>query len=131
MVWLVVVLTIIMLVAVAAGYWIGCADVALTRRRVHDLDTQAYTVRLLAGVHHLVHQMEVVIMATAELKAVLARIDTATNNIAEDIRLLKEKILTGMTAEQVAEVQAEAEAVAVKLEGIAASTEDPVPGEPV
>lgn len=107
----------------SACLWCG-RRTAEDDRRAHKLD------HVLEGVHRLVHQMEVVIMATAELKAVLARIDTATNNIAEDIRVLKEKILTGMTAAQVAEVQAEAEAVAVKLEGIAASTDDPVPGEP-
>ena len=37
MFWPTVALALIMLVAVLAGYWIGCADVALTRRRVHDL----------------------------------------------------------------------------------------------
>jgi hypothetical protein len=37
MFWIIVVLVLVMLAAVLAGYWIGCADAALTRHRVHDL----------------------------------------------------------------------------------------------
>ena len=83
------------------------------------------------GVHVVSVQLDVLLMANEELKAVLARIDAATNNIAEDIRRIKEQIGTGMTSEEVAEVQAEAEALAVKLEALAADTADPVPDEPV
>jgi uncharacterized coiled-coil DUF342 family protein len=83
------------------------------------------------GVHVVSVQLEVLLMASEELKAVLARIDAATNNIAEDIRRIKEQIGTGMTSAEVAEVQAEAEALAVKLEALAADTEDPIPDEPV
>lgn len=86
---------------------------------------------VLHVVHRLTYTMEGLVMASAELKAVLDRINLATDNIAEDIRRIKEQIGTGMTAEEVADVQATAEALAVKFEGIAASTEDPVPSEPV
>ena len=66
-------------------------------------------------------------MAATEIKAILKRIDTATNNIAEDIRGLKDAVKPGMTDAEVLDVQTLAEASATKLEGIAASTDDPVP----
>ena len=56
--------------------------------------------------------------AVDDLKAVLGRIDTATTAIASDIRVIKDSIGTGMTAEQVAEVQALAEAAAARLEAL-------------
>lgn len=60
------------------------------------------------------------------IQASLTRIDTATNNIAEDIRGLKTKLEEGGATE---EVLAGLESAAATLEGIAASTEDPVPGD--
>lgn len=64
----------------------------------------------------------------SNITAVLGRIDAATNNIAEDIRNLKDQISTGLTPEQVADLQQQLEAKATTLEGIAADTSDPVPG---
>lgn len=66
-------------------------------------------------------------MASAETKAILERIDVATDNIAVDVRTLTAKVGTGMTEAEVAEVNTLAEAVATKLETIAADTDDPVP----
>ena len=57
-----------------------------------------------------------------ELKAQLDRIDTATNNIANDIRTLSAKIGTGLSDADVTNLQTELEAAAVKLEGVAAQT---------
>lgn len=61
---------------------------------------------------------------------VLGRIDAATNNIAEDIRNIKDQLSTGMNAAQVAALKQQLEAKASTLEGIASSTEDPVPEQP-
>lgn len=66
----------------------------------------------------------------ADFTEVLGRIDTATNNIAEDLRRLKEQISTGMTPQQVAALKAQFEQRATVLEAIAADTEDPVPETP-
>jgi hypothetical protein len=66
-------------------------------------------------------------MASAELKAALAKIDTATDNIAADIQRLKDKVGTGMSDAEVAEVQDLATAIAAKLEGIAADPDNPDP----
>lgn len=66
-------------------------------------------------------------MASAELKAALKKIDTATDNIAADIQRLKDKIVPGMTEAEVAEVQVLADAVVAKLEGIAADPDNPDP----
>lgn len=71
-------------------------------------------------------------MATEqEFNDILARIDTATTNIAEDIRGLKDQISNQGLPQDVEErVKSLLEAKAVQLEGIAADTENPVPGEP-
>lgn len=66
-------------------------------------------------------------MAAADVKAVLKRIDTATDNIAADIKRLKDVIKPGMTDQEVADVQEEAERIAGKLEGIAADPDNPDP----
>jgi len=79
---------------------------------------------LLSHIRAVHAQGERLIMLSEETKGILGRIDTATNNIAEDIRGLKEKIDAGASDE---EVKAALEQVAVRLEGIAASTDDPVP----
>ena len=72
-------------------------------------------------------QGESLLMASAELKAALKKIDTATDNIAADIVRLKARIGTGMSDAEVADVQAEADRLATKLEGIAADPENPDP----
>jgi len=66
------------------------------------------------------------LMASAEMKAALQKIDVATDNIAADLVRLKDNIKPGMTDAEVAEVQAILDSAASKLEGVAASTEDPV-----
>lgn len=59
-----------------------------------------------------------------DLKAILSRIDTATDNIAADIRALAAKIGTGLTDAEVSELQTDMEAAAVKLDATAAETPD-------
>jgi hypothetical protein len=81
-------------------------------------------VALITAIHH---QGERLLMASAELKAALKKIDTATDNIAADIQRLKDKIVPGMTEAEVAEVQVLADAVVAKLEGIAADPDNPDP----
>lgn len=66
-------------------------------------------------------------MASEAIKAALAKIDTATDNIAADIQRLKDRIGTGMSDAEVAEVQAEADRISAKLEGIAADPDNPDP----
>jgi len=63
-------------------------------------------------------------MAVTEMKAALAKIDAATNNIALDLKGLKDAIKPGMSDAEVAEVQGLLDAAAGKLEGIAAETPD-------
>jgi hypothetical protein len=75
----------------------------------------------------LAHGQREILMATAELKAALAKIDAATDNIAADIKRLKDKVGTGMSDADVASVQAEADRIASKLEGIAADPDNPDP----
>src|SRR5688500_17650855 len=73
---------------------------------------------------------ETIMANQADFTDVLGRIDTATSNIADDIRRIKDQLSTGMTAADVQAVKDTLEAKAVTLEGIAADTEDPVPEEP-
>lgn len=69
-------------------------------------------------------------MASQEVKASLARIDTATNNIAADIKRLKDRVAPGMSDQEVAEIQTEADRIAARLEGIASDPENPDPENP-
>jgi hypothetical protein len=79
---------------------------------------------LLSHIRAVHAQGDQIIMLSEESKALLGRIDTATNNIAADLRGLKDKIDAGASD---TEIKAELEKRAVLLESIAASTEDPVP----
>lgn len=92
-----------------------------------DVSVHGVLVQILTRLRALEAQGSELLMAAADVKAVLNRIDVATNNIAEDVRRLKDGVKPGMTEAEVAEVQAQGDAIATKLEGIAASTEDPVP----
>lgn len=71
------------------------------------------------------------IMATEQqFLDILGRIDTATTNIAEDIRGLKDQVANqGLPADVEARVLSTLEAKAAQLESIAADTENPVPDE--
>lgn len=71
-------------------------------------------------------------MATQEgFETVLDRIDTATTEIATDLRDLREQVKgAGLSAELEESILARLEAHATRLEGIAADPEDPVPGDP-
>jgi hypothetical protein len=73
---------------------------------------------LLALLRQVFEQGKHIMAAVDDLKAILARIDTATSNIAQDIQDIKAKIGTGMTDAEVAEVQAGLEAAAAKLEAL-------------
>jgi len=61
------------------------------------------------------------------LTAKLDEIDTATSNIAADIRTLQGQIGTGMSQADVDAVQARLDATATALEAIAAETPDTPP----
>jgi hypothetical protein len=71
------------------------------------------------------------IMATEQqFLDILGRIDTATTNIAEDIRGLKDQIANqGLPADVEANILSTLEAKAAQLESIAADTNNPVPGD--
>jgi SMC interacting uncharacterized protein involved in chromosome segregation len=73
---------------------------------------------------HLASFHKEFLMAKTDMLAALAKIDTATNNIAADIKALKDKIGTGMSDADVAEVQGILDSTATKLEAIAADTPD-------
>ncbi len=71
----------------------------------------------------LVLTLEVRIMGMVDdLKATLARINEATNNIAADIRRLAERQQGPLTEAEAQEIKAEFEALAVRLEAVAAET---------
>jgi SMC interacting uncharacterized protein involved in chromosome segregation len=73
---------------------------------------------------HLASFHKEFLMAKTDMLAALAKIDAATNNIAADIKALKDKIGTGMSDADVAEVQGILDSTATKLEAIAADTPD-------
>jgi len=65
--------------------------------------------------------------AVDDLKAILTRIATATDNIAADITAIKNKIQPGMTEAEVAEVTAGLEAAAEKIESLDAENPEGQP----
>lgn len=64
------------------------------------------------------------------LQAALDLIDEETNALAVVVKTLRDKISTGMTDADVAAVQAKLDAVATRLDGIAADPNAPVPPGP-
>jgi hypothetical protein len=82
---------------------------------------------LLTQVRAMHAQGAHILMATAEVKLAMGRIDAATTAIAAKLTALLAKIGTGMSDADVAEVTAGLEAEASKLEGIAADPDNPVP----
>jgi len=83
--------------------------------------------RILTRLGVLEAQGERLVMAGAELKAGMKRIDAATTNIAADLKRLKDKVGTGMTDAEVADVQAAIDAQATRLEGMANDPDNPDP----
>ena|SRR5258707_10141398 len=91
----------------------GGVDRALTEILTHVHELLARTGRIMADVN--------------SMKAKLDEIDTATNNIAADIRTLQGQIGTGMSQADVDAVQARLDSTATALEAIAAETPDAPP----
>lgn len=79
-----------------------------------------------------IHNKTSNIMATIEqFELALSRIDTATTNIADELRDLKDQIAGGgLSAELEASVLARLEAKATQLEEMSQTVENPVPEVP-
>lgn len=87
---------------------------------------------LLTNINRVFAQGEQLMAAADDMKAVLTRIDTATNTVAAELKDLTDKVATSMSPADVADVQSRLAAAATKLEGVAADPNDPVPApEPV
>jgi hypothetical protein len=86
-----------------------------------DTETQS---AILVILRRLEEQGAQIMADVNTMKAALASIDTATNNIAADIERIKGQISTGMTQADVDAVQAVLDSTVTKLEAIAASTPD-------
>ena len=66
--------------------------------------------------------------ALEDFEAVLGRIDTATNDVAADLRKLRDDLANaGLSVEQEAAVLGKLDAAATALEAVAADPADPVP----
>lgn len=88
-----------------------------------------WTTRVSGQLDELLTRTQRLLMANAEVIALLKRMDAATDNIAADVARLTAGVTTGMSDAEVAEVKALGESIVSKLEGLAASTEDPIPSE--
>ena len=84
---------------------------------VHNDSPQGNS-EVLRLLRQILAQGESLMSAADDLKALGARIDAATNNIAADITAIKAKIGTGMTDAEVAEVKAGLDASAARLEAL-------------
>lgn len=102
------------------GYWLRSEEVG-HRRRVEAL---------LHDVHgrlvELTEQGRQIVTNNERIAAALERIDTATNNVAADIKNIKDELAAKGVDPALLE---RLDTAATTLEGIAASTEDPVPGD--
>lgn len=78
--------------------------------------------------HHILTQGAQLMAKVDELLAILARIDTATTNIANDITTIKGQIGTGMTDADVQRVQDALTAAADKLDALDAQNPEGTPG---
>jgi hypothetical protein len=75
----------------------------------------------------ILHNTEKIIMANAEILALVSQIDVATNKVADRIQALIDKIDTGMSAAEVAEVKAALGQEVTDLETLGKDPADPVP----
>src|SRR5688572_2070198 len=77
----------------------------------------------------LIYKQNQIIMASIEqFESAVSRIDTATNNIANQLRDLKDELANqGLPADVEATVLSRLETAATQLEQVGASVENPVP----
>jgi len=78
----------------------------------------------------ILHNTEKIIMANAEILALISQLDVATNKVADRIQVLIDKIGTGMSAAEVAEVKAARGQEVTDLETLGKDPADPVPAPP-
>lgn len=83
---------------------------------------------LTKELEHLKEKLQLIMATIEDFSAVLARIDTATNQIAADLKALKDQIAgAGLSAAVEADVLAQLDAKAKALEAIGKSTAPPTP----
>lgn len=96
---------------------------------IHHRADEKKLCEILKTVRVIEHKINNIMATLQDYKNEFARINTATTNIADDIRRLIEKIAAGgMTDAEEAEALTELRAIADQVEAIASTTpEDPVP----
>ena len=82
--------------------------------------------KLFEILHSLTLKIDLMATKQERFDAILTRIDSVTTNIADDYRAFLEEYREGTVSE---ESLAKAEANITKLEELAASKENPIPGE--
>ena len=90
-------------------------------------DESSSSQEILSLLRQIFSQGQHLMAKVDDLLAVLARIDTATTNIAADITAIKGQIGTGMSDADVQRVQDALEAAAGKLEALDAENPDGTP----
>lgn len=101
------------------------------RRYVGCLLDLPYAVRGTSAQLHFLNQKVNRIMALAEeIRALLAKIDAATNAVAERIAQLKAQIKNSLTDAEVADIQSQLTAAEARLRAVAADPDNPVPPAP-
>jgi hypothetical protein len=76
---------------------------------------------------HIITQGDKLMAVNQQTRDVLARIDKSTSDLADRIKAALAQISTGMTADEVAAVNAELGGVADHLDGMAKDPDNPVP----
>jgi hypothetical protein len=82
--------------------------------------------KILSEIKSINSKIDQIMTKQERFDAILSRIDTVTTNIAQDYQILIDEVKAGTVSD---ESLAKAEANVAKLEELAASKENPVPGE--
>ncbi len=99
---------------------------------VHLKDEAAVSVhglldKILTRLRALEAQGEHILMVNQQTRDAMTRIETATTDLGGRITALIAKIGTGMTDQDVADVNTELGTIATSLEGMAKDPENPIP----
>lgn len=97
-------------------------------QRCHEVDVGSALVTLAELIGELTVKVDKIMASQADFDAKLTRIDTATDQIAAELKALADQVRNGgLTAAQEQAVADALEAKATRLEGIAADPNNVVP----
>lgn len=86
--------------------------------------------KVIEALRRLEAKLEVLMAVAQDIKALLAQIDAATNQIATRIQQLSDRLAGGVSAEEAQEIQQQLAAEVSRLQALGADPTNPVPPTP-